>query len=73
MIAAREARKQEAIARRAAKAANGEGNELADTPALGSNIPRQSWIPRKPPSPPPWHGPRPRRPPRRKVTGRWSQ
>ncbi|WP_323940581.1 electron transport complex subunit RsxC [Aeromonas caviae] len=47
MIAAREARKQEAIARRAAKAANGEGNGLADTPALGEQHPKAELDPKK--------------------------
>ncbi|MEI4985670.1 electron transport complex subunit RsxC [Aeromonas caviae] len=47
MIAAREARKQEAIARRAAKAANGEGNGLADTPAPGEQHPKAELDPKK--------------------------
>ncbi len=47
MIAAREARKQEAIARRAAKAANGEGNGLADTPAPGEQHPKAEVDPKK--------------------------
>ncbi|MFQ2319065.1 electron transport complex subunit RsxC [Aeromonas caviae] len=47
MIAAREARKQEAIARRAAKAANGEGNELTDTPAPGEQPPKAELDPKK--------------------------
>ncbi len=47
MIAAREARKQEAIARRAAKAANGEGNGLADTPAPGEQPPKAELDPKK--------------------------
>ncbi|MFQ2422062.1 electron transport complex subunit RsxC [Aeromonas caviae] len=47
MIAAREARKQEAIARRAAKAANGEGNGLADTPAPGEQHPKTELDPKK--------------------------
>ncbi|MFQ2560042.1 electron transport complex subunit RsxC [Aeromonas caviae] len=47
MIAAREARKQEAIARRAAKAANGEDNELADTPAPGEQHPKAELDPKK--------------------------
>ncbi|MFQ2471222.1 electron transport complex subunit RsxC [Aeromonas caviae] len=47
MIAAREARKQEAIARRAAKAANGEGNGLADTPAPGEQHSKAELDPKK--------------------------
>ncbi len=47
MIAAREARKQEAIARRAAKAANGEGNGLTDTPAPGEQHPKAELDPKK--------------------------
>ena len=66
MIAAREARKQEAIAVVPPKPPMARAMGWLTPRHWGSNIPRQSWIPRRPPSPPPWHGPRPRKPPWRK-------